>query len=40
MVQDSLRCQELPGVHFSDPKPFEDMKEASVPVLRLFLKHQ
>lgn len=30
MVQDCLECLELPGVHFSGPKPFEDILEASV----------
>lgn len=30
MVQDCLECLELPGVHFSSPKLFEDTLEASV----------
>lgn len=31
MVQDWLWCLELPGVHFSSPKLFEDTLEASDP---------
>lgn len=30
MVQDFLECLELPGLHFSGLKPFEDILEASV----------
>lgn len=37
MVQDCLECLELPVVHFSGPKPFEDIFEGFISQLLLVL---